>query len=225
MINLITPLYIFIVTGVVAGRWLKIEAQQLARIAIYLLTPIVVAGYVAQMPFEPEILALPFVVFIIACLVACLAWLMSGFIPSIRPFRSLLGASGGMINSGYFGIPIAGALLGEAKLGAYMLAIFGSVIFEYVVGAYLINRQVSSPRDSFIRLIKLPGLYACLLGLIISALHIPIPTAVVSAVTTFKSAYIVIGMMMLGIVLSTRGFSINLPLLVSTEFSQIIPYQ
>jgi len=211
MLELVLPLYLYVILGIIAGRFLRIESQPIARLTIYLLTPIIIGGYVAQVPFEPALLALPLAVFTVAGIVAFVAWGVIGAIPSIRPYRTLLGASGGMLNSGYFGISIAGAVLGADQVGTYMLAIFGLTLFEYIIGAYLINRHVASPKESFKRLIRLPGLYACLSGLLISGLDIQIPSIALTTLSTLKSAYVVLGMMMLGLVLSQRRFSLNLP--------------
>lgn len=213
MLELVLPLYLYVILGIIAGRFLNVESQPIARLTIYLLTPIIIGGYVAQVPFQLTLLALPLAVFTVAAIVSFVAWAIIGSIPSIRPYRSLLGASGGMLNSGYFGISIAGSVLGNDQIGTYMLSIFGLTLFEYIIGAYLINRHVSSPIESFKRLIRLPGLYACLLGLLISALGIHIPAIALTTLSNLKSAYVVLGMMMLGLVLSQRRLSLNLPFL------------
>jgi hypothetical protein len=210
MLELVLPLYLYVILGIIAGRFLSVESQPIARLTIYLLTPIIIGGYVAQVPFQLTLLALPLAVFTVAAIVSFIAWAIIGSIPSIRPYRSLLGASGGMLNSGYFGISIAGSIIGADQLGTYMLAIFGLTLFEYIIGAYLINRHVASPKESFKRLIRLPGLYACLFGLLISALGIHISAIALTTLSTLKSAYVVLGMMMLGLVLSQRRLQLNI---------------
>jgi predicted permease len=210
MLELVLPLYLYVILGIIAGRFLSVESQPIARLTIYLLTPIIIGGYVAQVPFQLTLLALPLAVFTVAAIVSFVAWAIIGSIPSIRPYRTLLGASGGMLNSGYFGISIAGSIVGADQLGTYMLAIFGLTLFEYIIGAYLINRHVASPKESFKRLIRLPGLYACLFGLLISALGIHIPAIALTTLSTLKSAYVVLGMMMLGLVLSQRRLQLNI---------------
>jgi predicted permease len=210
MLELVLPLYLYVILGIIAGRFLSVESQPIARLTIYLLTPIIIGGYVAQVPFQLTLLALPLAVFTVAAIVSFVAWAIIGSIPSIRPYRTLLGASGGMLNSGYFGISIAGSIIGADQLGTYMLAIFGLTLFEYIIGAYLINRHVASPKESFKRLIRLPGLYACLFGLLISALGIHIPAIALTTLSTLKSAYVVLGMMMLGLVLSQRRLQLNI---------------
>jgi predicted permease len=210
MLELVLPLYLYVILGIIAGRFLSVESQPIARLTIYLLTPIIIGGYVAQVPFQLTLLALPLAVFTVAAIVSFVAWAIIGSIPSIRPYRTLLGASGGMLNSGYFGISIAGSIIGADQLGTYMLAIFVLTLFEYIIGAYLINRHVASPKESFKRLIRLPGLYACLFGLLISALGIHIPAIALTTLGTLKSAYVVLGMMMLGLVLSQRRLQLNI---------------
>jgi predicted permease len=211
MLVSLIPLYLYVLLGMVAGAWLRIESQQIARLAIYLLTPIIIGGFVAQVSFEPSILILPITVFGVASMVALLASLLTGLFISIRPYRPLLSACGGMLNSGYFGISVAGSILGEERVGIYILAIFGLTLFEYTIGVYLINRHVSSPRDSLRQLTRLPGPYACITGLIISAFGIKLPAFLIIALNNLKSTYVVLGMMMLGIVLSSHRASLHIP--------------
>jgi predicted permease len=215
----IFPLYFFIVLGFIAGRWLRIEGQQIARLLIYLLTPLMISGFVAQLPFSGGLLTLPAGVFAVASLSALGAW-MTGSLRPLLSYRPLLGAFGGMVNSGYFGIPIAVSILGDEKLGLYMLAIFGFSLFEFLVGVYLINRHVTSAAASFRKLIRLPGLYALMGGLIISACSVQLPVPVISMLHTVKSAYILLGMMMLGLALSQHRFVPDWWLLGSALFAR-----
>jgi len=203
--SVIFPLYFFIALGFIAGKGLRIDGQQIARLLIYLLTPLMISGFVAQLPFSAGLLTLPAGVFAVASLSA-LGALLVGSLPPLIAYRPLLGAFGGMVNSGYFGIPIAVSVLGDEKLGLYMLAIFGFSLFEFLVGVYLINRHVTSPSASFRKLIRVPGLYALMGGLILSACSIKLPMPVISMLHTVKSAYILLGMMMLGLALSQNRF-------------------
>jgi predicted permease len=178
-----------------------------------------ISGFVAQLPFSVSLLTLPAGVFAVASLSALGAWIIGSF-PPLIPYRSLLTAFGGMVNSGYFGIPVAISVIGDEKLGLYMLAIFGFSLFEFIVGVYLINRHVTSPRESFRKLVKLPGLYALMGGLIFSACSLKLPIAVISMLHTVKSAYILLGMMILGLALSQHRFAPNWWLLGGAMFAR-----
>jgi len=217
--SVIFPLYFFILLGFIAGKWLRIDGQQIARLLIYLLTPLMISGFVAQLPFSAGLLTLPAGVFAVASLSALGAWLLAS-LPTLLSYRPLLGAFGGMVNSGYFGIPIAVAVLGDEKLGLYMLAIFGFTLFEFLVGVYLINRHVTSPAASIRKLIRLPGLYALMGGLILSACSLKLPAPVISMLHTVKSAYILLGMMILGLALSQHRFKPNWWLLGGSLFAR-----
>jgi predicted permease len=178
-----------------------------------------ISGFVAQLPFSVNLLILPVGVFTVASLSALGAWTI-GSMRSLIAYRPLLGAFGGMVNSGYFGIPVALAVMGDEKLGLYMLAIFGFSLFEFIVGVYLINRHVTSPAASFRKLIRLPGLYALIGGLLISACSLQLPAAMVATLYTVKSAYILLGMMMLGLALSKHRFVPDWWLLSSAMFTR-----
>ena len=59
------PLYILIGMGFVAARYLKVDRQSLASLAIFMFMPIVVFGFVVNLEFQPSYILLPIVIFVI----------------------------------------------------------------------------------------------------------------------------------------------------------------
>ena len=61
VINII-PLYILIILGFIAGRYLDVNLHSIAIIAIYILAPVVNFGAMAKMEFTQEYILLPFII-------------------------------------------------------------------------------------------------------------------------------------------------------------------
>jgi malate permease and related proteins len=198
------PLYFIALAGFVAGRVLKIEAKQLSTLVIYLLVPITFLGGVAVLPNVHTYLWVLPAMFVLASCMATFMYHTAGHLFTDTR-RNLLAQASGTANTGYFGLPIFAAMAGaDAPIGAYILGIIGVSICESTVCYYFLSRGQFSPRDSFMRLFKLPVIYACLGGLLLNIMLPDAAKAIVSAtLTPFRGAYVVCGMMLVGIGLST----------------------
>ena len=60
-------------------------------------------------------------------------------------------------------------LFGENILGAYVLALFASILYENTIGFFIVNRAEYRPRESLFRMLRLPTVYAFVLGLAFNA--------------------------------------------------------
>ncbi|MFN7901863.1 MAG: AEC family transporter [Holosporales bacterium] len=201
LLQRIAPLYVYVLLGFFAGRFLKIDRQQMARLVIYLIAPLMFLGSVSIAPLDIRYLLLPVITFVLAIFMSGLMFLLVGrFYPDAR--RYLIASISGTGNTGYFGVPVFLTLAGSEALGVYMLAMLGMTFFEASIGYYLIARGNYSVRDSMKRLLMLPTLYAVGLGLLVKVSGVAIPTWMLTGLEQVRGAYVVLGMMLVGVGLS-----------------------
>lgn len=198
--NLI-PLYILIAVGFLAGRLLDIDRQSLANLAVYILVPVVIFGFIADLDLKPSYALLPFVLYAISTAVAFL-FLRIGHAVYGDNRANLLAMCASMGNTGYFGLPLAMLLFDQDWLGVYMLMLVGFILFEATIGYYLAVRGRFTVRQSLIKLVKFPSLYVVAAGLAVNIANTPMPEIFSTYWTYFKGAYVVIGMMIIGVSLS-----------------------
>ncbi len=200
----ILPLYLVIALGYGAGRWLGIAREQVANLVIYLIMPIVFFGAVARTELTPAYLTLPFVAYCMGAVIALSIFYISKFFyAKDDTHRNLIGQAAGSGNTGYFGLPLFLALAPEQQAGVYLLAILGLTICEATVGYYLLARSHFGMRDAVRKLLRLPVLYACLAGLIVNISGMGVPTPLVELLQHFRGCYVIFGMMMIGLGLSS----------------------
>jgi predicted permease len=202
LLGKILPLYALIAAGYLAGQKLKIQKESIASLVIYILVPVIFFGATAQMPFEKENLMIPVFLFILSTIIGLGLYHVSRFFWKDKR-RNLLGYMMGTANTGYFGIPVFIALFGPENLGTYVFATVGMALYEGTFGYYLMARGEHSVRDSFMRLLRLPLLPAAFLGLLFSASGAHLPDVAIDFYNTVKGAYTVLGMMIIGLSLST----------------------
>ncbi len=197
----LVPLYILIGLGYIAGRWLEVNLHSLATLAIFIISPVVAFGAILKIELNPAYLFLPVAIYLVAAFIAYLSYKTSQWHLK-NNMANLIGMASGTGNTGYFGLPIVLALLGPEAVGLYMLINLAIVLNEMTFCYYIGARGHSHARESLKKVIKLPVLHAALLALLLNCLHVSMPDIFYTYWDHFTGAYVVIGMMLIGVGLS-----------------------
>lgn len=210
------PLYLMMAIGYLAGRLFKPDTKSIATLTVFVLSPIVFMLTVAQMEFSIGALLGPFIVFALSVLVSfCVLGLGRQVSAGKTPY--LMALISGTSNWGYFGISIAFVLFEPAVVGLYVLIALGTIVFENSFGIYYASRGQSSPLESFKNVFRYPVLYAIIIGVFLSYLEYQPPILSGTFFEYFKGAYIVLGMMMVGLALADmERLTVNIGFLAST---------
>jgi hypothetical protein len=123
---------------------------------------------------------------------------------------NLLAFAAGTANTGYFGIPVALACFGDWAVGLVIFANLGLILFENGVGFYHLARSSFTWQESLRKIAHLPALYAFVLGLLVNVSHVTISPLLLNMGQTFREAYSLLGMMIIGLGLSAvRGLKFD----------------
>ncbi|MCK2043039.1 AEC family transporter [Chromohalobacter sp. TMW 2.2308] len=210
-VDLSQPLWmllIFVALGWLCARRLAVDPRPIATLLIYLIAPLTFFRGLYLGEPSPALLGLTAGMFALASLL-CLAThavVRRYFAPQEA---ALLAFSAGTGNTGYFGLPLAMALLPPEGVAAYLFCLLGVTLFEFSVGFYISARGQFSVRESLAKIVRLPLLYAFIAALL--AYHLPwsVPGAVIEGLDYFRASYTVLGMMIIGMTLggvSMRAF-------------------
>lgn len=210
--NLI-PLYALIAFGFAGGRWMDINLHSMAVMAIYFIAPIVIFGAVAQVDFQPEYLALPLVLAFISFTVTMLSYnLARRFFPA--KMASLIGMASSTGNTGYFGLPLILAIYGADQTGIYILGNYGAEVVAITLGYYFGARGNFHVKDSLMKLVKLPVIHGLWIGVVWNIMALPLPDSFLNYWGHFTGAWVVIGMMLIGVALGKiPKFELNFKLI------------
>lgn len=204
------PLYVTVLLGWVAGRYLEASGKHIAGIMLYIMTPSVVFSGVMAAPLSAEVILLPFLTFAMCCAIAF------AHLGVARRFitdesASIIPLSVGTGNTGYFGIPVALLLFGQEGLALYIVCMLGTTLFENSVGFYLAARGRYSLKDALVRVARLPSVYAFVLAVMLNLSGFSIPDVFTPLFDNLRGAYSILGMMIIGMgILSFRGLAGNL---------------
>lgn len=198
LISKIFPLYVIMALGYATGKYFKPDTKSIATLAIFVISPTFFLMSVSKMTFTAAAVFAPLLI-IMVCLGLSMAVLNVArrYMDDKNAYLSALMT--GTSNWGYFGVPIAFMLFPPEIVGLYILIGFGMQIFENSFGIYFISRGHLSPVDSAKNVFKFPVLYAIIAGLLISYFQIQVPIFTDEFFGYFKGAYVVLGMMMVGL--------------------------
>lgn len=202
LLGKLLPLYALIGLGWWAGRRLKVENGSIARILIYLLSPMVVFHSILTLDFQPSLLLLPLMFFVVSIVTALSAYWLAGFFWK-DAHRNILAFTSGTGNTGYFGLPVAIALFGPESAGLLILGSLGALLYESTLGFFLVARGHHSVAESMMRVLRLPAIYACVLAVIGNLLHFSLPVPVNDIFVSVRGAYTVLGSFMIGLGLAS----------------------
>lgn len=205
----IIPLYLNLILGFVAGKWLHVQRESIATLVIYIVAPLVFFGGIVRMELTPALLAMPLLGFLLALCVCLVSYRVTRSLYSdARP--NIMAAAAGNGNTGYFGLPIAMAMFDEQTVGVYLLLSIGITIHESTVGFYLSAKGHHTPAEAFRKTVRLPLIYALLAAVLVNFSGVELPGLVKEFLHYFQGAYTVLGMMIIGLALSgLAGFAID----------------
>lgn len=202
LLEKIYPLYLLVVAGYVAGKFLKADKDTIASLLIYIVTPVVVFNGVATAPFNSAYFLLPVIFFVAACGLSLAFYYIGGLFWKTSE-RNLLSFIAGASNTGYFGIPLIFALFGNSGLSIAVFSGLGIILYQNTRGYYIIAKSHATAKESLVKVIRLPVIHAFALGAIANLAHIPIEGSLATTFGYFNGAFTVLGMMILGISLAS----------------------
>ena len=193
----ILPLYITILLGYIIVRFFNSKREDMASLLIYFIGPVVIfmASYKVQLNLA--VATLPVLLFVLSSSLALISLRVSKNIFHDNT-KNILAFSAGTGNTGYFGIPLAIILLSEDLANIYIFTVLASLLYESTVGFFVVAKGHYSIQQSLIKIVKLPSIYALILGLTCNVLKLEFSNDLLNYLEYFKGAYTILGMMMIG---------------------------
>ncbi|OGJ49233.1 hypothetical protein A2229_03885 [Candidatus Peregrinibacteria bacterium RIFOXYA2_FULL_33_7] len=197
------PLYLMILLGYIGAKKLKAQKETIAKLLIYIIAPAVIfyGTYTVEINFAN--LSLPILFFALCCLIALLFLAIGTLVFKQDSTKNILAFTAGTGNTGYFGLPVVLTLFGDQAFSLAVLSILGFLLYENSLGFFLTAKGNHTVKESVMKVIKLPTVYAFFIGLIFNYLNVNLGDIAVTTIESFKGAYTLLGMMIIGMGLST----------------------
>ncbi|NQZ14919.1 MAG: hypothetical protein HRT94_08880 [Alphaproteobacteria bacterium] len=176
----------------------------MATVAIYILAPIVNFGAMATMDFTPEYIALPIIIFIASVTIGTISYKSAQALWKNNN-ANLIGMGSVTGNTMYFGLPVVLALLGPEWAGVYALMNLGTFLNEVGLGYFFGARGHATLKGALLKVAKFPVIHAIWLGLLYNISGLPPPESFSRYWDYSIGAWVIIGMMIIGVALSKQS--------------------
>lgn len=198
----VIPLYGNLMLGFVAGKWLHVQRESIATLMIYIISPLVFFAGISKMELSPVLLTIPLLGYALSMAVAFPTFFLARQLYSDgRP--NIMAAAAGTGNNGYFGLPIAMMLFDTQTVGIYLMLVIGITLFESTLGFYITAKGQYTAKESLHKTLRVPVVYSFLAGVTVSLMGWKLPDSAYEFLHYFEGAYAVLGMMIIGLGLST----------------------
>lgn len=195
--NVIVPVLVVAGTGFTLGRFFELDAGTISKISLHVLVPAMVLDSLLTTEVSGAVGVRLMVGYLIASVIgALLAAVLIGRVATAT--RRAVMVSVAISNSGNMGLPIALFALGQAGFEQSVLLFLVSMILGFIVGPLLFG-STGGARAALIGLLKLPVIWAVVLGLALRLLGWQFPTGVMRGVEMLATATLPLVLLALGI--------------------------
>lgn len=201
--NVVFPVILVVAVGVLLGRYQKIDASSLSRMALYALVPCLTFDTLLSTKVELiEFFRISSSYLLGVSALALIAFLTARNLPiSKRSFilSVILG------NNGNFGLPMAFFALGQEGLELALMVFLTSILVSFIVGPAILSRQ-GNLGQSLTDVLKLPLIWFAVLGWTFNLLHLHIPDMFSKGVHLLAQATVPVLLLSLGLQIAKTGW-------------------
>lgn len=204
MFTVIAPIFLVVGVAYVIGRRFQPNPRGLSVFLIYLFIPaLVFKGVYETEVTGAEIGGVAGVVLGGALAMMLIGMAVSRWLSLDRRTESALVLSVIMVNAANYGIPLNTFAFGEPGGNIAILFYVVSAMMGNVLGVFFASRGSVSLRDALLNIVRVPILYAALLGLVLNVADVELPTILRRSVLELAANAAIPGMLaLLGLQLS-----------------------
>lgn len=201
--NTLLPIFLIVGLGVLVERRLKINPRALSRVVVYLFSPCLVLGSMAQSDLGAgELGGIIGAATIISLLMTMVGWALARLFRLEHKLASAFVLSVVLVNAGNYGLALNEFAYGSAGVERAVIFFVVTAMVGNTLGVYLASRGTASIRRSLLNVLTVPLPYATALGLTLNLSGRSLPLPIERAVTVLGDAAVPCMMLVLGLQLS-----------------------
>ncbi len=194
----VLPVFLVALAGLVVARFVEVDGRSLGRILFYLFTPSLVFRSLYQLTIDGG--ALGRMALIAATITLCagaLGWLASS--REERQRRTATALTSAISNNGNMGMPICLFAFGPSGLALASVYYVVVSFLTNTLGVVVASAGRAPMRQALLSALRVPVLYAAVLGLLLNRFDLALPDGVFKAVDLLANAAIPGMLVLLGI--------------------------
>ncbi|WP_010632029.1 AEC family transporter [Sporolactobacillus vineae] len=204
LVTITVPIVIICGCGFMLQKRRPIDTKLLADISLYILAPALILYALAGAHLQGKsVMQIFFFTLIMTVLLYGLATITAKLARISVSERQGLTLTTLFSNANNYGLPVLLLAFGSRGFALGAIYVVGQVVLVNVLGMYLASRTKLNGGQAIVHILKTPLIYACLAGLLLDLLQLPLPVGTDTAVKMLGAAYPVLVLMILGIKLGS----------------------
>jgi len=204
-INNLLPILTIAGIGYLCGKFLNIDPKTISRIIFYVFSPCLIFNLLitSRLSSESMLRMVGFASTLVISMII-VTYLLGRLLKLSRKMIAAVVLTTMATNSGNFGLSLNLFAFGEPGLAQASIFFVTSALFTYSIGVLVASMGNASFKDSLLRLLKVPTIYAVILALLIIWQDWQIPLALERTTTTLGNASIPSMLILLGLQLQAN---------------------
>lgn len=202
---IILPVLIIFSIGFIGQKLIGFDIKSISTAALYLMSP-----FLAFRTFYTNPLTMDYVYIISFCLILTvilfvIVWITARFMKATKPELSAMILGGVFMNSGNYGAPVVLFAFGAVGFDyAVIMMVFQSLLMNTIgiFFASLGGEEKATLHQSLQRVIRMPLIYAALLGVLLQVISVTMPKPLMEGISLVADASIPTVMLVLGMQLA-----------------------
>jgi predicted permease len=222
-INNLLPILLIAGIGYLCGKYLHIDPRSLSRVIFYVFSPCLIFNLLMNNHLSNDdiLRMIGFTGSVVLC-VSMVTFLLGKLLKLNRKMLAAVVLATLATNAGNFGLSLNLFAFGESGLAQASIFFVTSALITYTVGVAVASLGTANLKQSLLKLLKVPTIYAVFLALIFiwQSWQLPIPLA---RTTTFLGdASIPTMLILLGLQLQTNHRTRHIPALVLANGMRLV---
>jgi predicted permease len=221
--NTLLPVLLLAGAGFALGRILKVSPRPVGRIVFYVFSPILVFDLITKSQLTPGniFLMLGFAASLML-ISAALAFLAGKLLHLDRAVITAVVLTTLTGNNGNYGLPVIAFAFGQEALAYASIFFVTTNIMLYSVGVFIASLGHLNPKDALLGLLKVPAIYAIILGMVFVRAGWVLPISLQRTVTMAAGAAVPCMLILLGLELQRAEWSRNIRALGVPVFLRMV---
>jgi predicted permease len=222
-INNLLPILLIAGIGYLCGKYLQIEPRSLSRVIFYVFSPCLIFNLLmnSQLSNDDILRMIGFTGSVVFC-VSMVTFLLGKLLKLNRQMLAAVVLATLSTNSGNFGLSLNLFAFGESGLAQASIFFVTSALITYSVGVAVASLGTASLKQSLLKLLKIPTIYAVFLALVFvwQGWQLSLPLA--RTTTLLGDASIPTMLILLGLQLQANQRTRHIPALVLASSMRLV---
>lgn len=209
--NNLLPILLLSGAGFLLGRTLKVDPRPIGRVTLYLFCPLLIFNLLTESQLSLDRIGIMMVyATLVNFLVAGLAFLVGRLLRLDRIVLTVVVLTTLFANAGNYGLPLVLFAFGQQALAYASVYYVTNAVLLNSVGVLIASLGHLSLRESLLRLLKVPAIYAIIVAMLMLGMGWRLPIPLARTVSLASGAAIPLMLILLGLELQRAEWTKNL---------------